>query len=127
MKRALSLCVVLLLLIAGCTAIAPVGGPSVTHEVIAYNHHNSAAILSVQIQGEEGTVLDTSQELKPGDKWNVTTQDQPGEYSISVSTESGLEATAEYSLPLTEEGLTSFARITITNSGELDIRVYYQE
>lgn len=122
MKRALSLCVVLLLVSAGCTALSP----TITHKVSADNVQNSSVALTVEIQSEEGTVLNTSTEMDPGEKWSITTQETSGTYTISARTASGLEDTAEYSLPLTESGLTSYAVITI-ESGELDIMVYYEE
>lgn len=122
MKRALSLGVALLLLSAGCTMLPPY----ITHEVDAHNHGNSAVELTVEIQSEEGTVLNTSRELGTGEKWRITTQETSGTYTIHASTASGLEDTAEYSLPLAPSGRTSFARITI-ESGELNIEVIWEE
>lgn len=121
MKRVLSLCVVLLL-VAGCTALPPY----VTHKVSANNYQNSTVTLSVEIQSEEGPVLNTSREMEPGDDWKITTQKTSGEFTISARTGSGLEDTEEYSLPLATSGLTSFARVEI-NDGFLRIRVYREE
>lgn len=122
MKHALSICVALLLLVAGCSALPAY----TTHEVTAHNVQNSTVELTVEIQSEEETVLNTSQEVEPGEKWDITTQHKSGTYTISARTASGLEDTAEYSLPLAAGGKTSFARIT-TESGEIDIMVYYEE
>lgn len=122
MKHALSVCVALLLLIAGCSALPA----NITHKVSADNAQNSSVELTVEIQNEEGTVLNKTKEMGPGEDWKITTQENSGTYTISARTASGLEDTAEYSLPLAESRLTSYAVVTI-ESGELDIMVYYQE
>lgn len=122
MIRALSIFVALLLLVAGCAALPPY----ITHEVNAHNFVNSSVELTVEIQSEEGTVLNTTKEMEPGEKWSITIQETSGNYTISARTASGLEDSAEYSLPLAASGKTSFARITI-ESGELDIRVYWEQ
>lgn len=128
MKPALPICVAISLVVAGCTAIPPVGESSVTHEVIVYNNHDNATeTISIQIQLQDETVVNSSREMAPGDRWHVTDQDEAGEYTISISTESGQEASESYSLPLAEEGLTSYAVIRITDSGEIDIRIKWQE
>lgn len=122
MKRVLSLCVVLLLFIGGCASLPPYS----THEVSAENYRNSSVELTVEIQGEEGTVLNTSKEMEPGEDWEILTQETSGTFTISARTASGLEDTEEYSLPLTKSDLTSYATIRI-KPDELDIMVYYEE
>lgn len=82
--------------------------------------------LTVEIKSEEGMVFSTSRRMEPGEHLNLTTQRKSGTYTISARTESGFEDTEEYSLPLTESDLTSYAKIHI-NRDELDIMVYYQE
>jgi len=98
------------------------------------NNDGSTQQTTVTIQDSGGDVVfDKTYTLSPGDEENVTTQEDPGDYTLRVSTESTAAgettetADTTYMLPLVSGDRESFTTIRIQEDGTIDIQTYWQE
>lgn len=98
------------------------------HEVILKNEDESAHHVAILIKHSEGDVVhNETREVSPGEEWKVTTQTEPGNYTIKVVPRSGGEKKATYSLPLADGDRKSYTTVRVRSTGEVDIRSYWQE
>lgn len=114
---------------AGCTG-SPGGNPAndeVDHEVKVVNAENASHTVSVTIRRGGETVLDEERDIGEGAEWDVTTQSDPGSYTVVVTTESGDTVNESYTLPLAQGDRRSFTVVRVNESGGLEARTYWQD
>jgi hypothetical protein len=132
-KGAIVLLLGVSVVLAGCVG-SPGGGSTVTstddevtHEVKIVNVENTSHTVSVTVQQGGETVLNEERNLSDGAEWDVTTQSNPGNYTVVVTTDSGDRLNESYALPLAESDRRSFTVFRVSESGTLDVRTYWQE
>jgi len=99
-----------------------------THVVTLHNEDETAHRVSVDIvESNNDSVLSETRRISPGEKWNVTTQTEPGNYTIRVTTSLGTSDKKDYRLPLVDGDRKSFATVYIRSQGNISIQLYWQD
>ena len=99
-----------------------------THVVTLHNEDETAHRVSIDIVGSnDDLVLSETRRISPGEKWNVTKQTEPGNYTIQVTISSGASDKKDYKLPLIDGNKKSFATVYIRSEEDVSTQVYWQD
>ncbi|PSQ17090.1 hypothetical protein BRD00_08650 [Halobacteriales archaeon QS_8_69_26] len=96
--------------------------------MILKNEDDSSHQVTVVVEASDGTTVhEETRSVSPGERWNVTTQTERGEYAVRVVPASGGGAETTYRLPLADGDRESFTTVRIRATGDVDVRSYWQD